>query len=186
MQIRVLTLRDAGPYRELRLRMLREHPDAFTSSYEEDSQKPLSWIERRIVAGDDSPHDFVLGAFTGEGYLVGTVGLAVDTRAKERHKARLFGMYVASEASANGVGRALLSQCLERARTIPRLEQIHLTVTSTNARAVRLYEAAGFRAFGLEERAIKVGTTYYPKTHMVIYLSPDAARHAQDQAAIAR
>ncbi len=178
MQIRALTLRDAVAYRELRLRMLREHPDAFTSSFDEDEQKPLSWIERRIVAGTDSPHDFVLGAFGESGELVGTVGLAVDARAKERHKARLFGMYVAQEASTHGVGRALLAQCIERARSIPGLEQVHLTVTSTNGRAVRLYEAAGFRAFGLEERAIKVGDTYYPKTHMTRFLQvADAAEH---------
>src|SRR5437870_3469305 len=102
MKIRALTIHDAGSYRELRLRMLREHVDAFTSSFEEDSQKPIAWIERRIAAGIDSPHDFVLGAFDDAGDLVGTVGLAVEVRAKERHKARLFGMYVADEESRKG------------------------------------------------------------------------------------
>lgn len=170
MQIRPLSAIDASSYRELRLRMLREHADAFTSSYEEDSQKPLAWIEKRIVPGEDSPHDFVLGAFAESGELVGTVGLAVERRTKERHKGVLFGMYVAAESSADGVGRSLLANCLGRARAIPGLEQINLTVTATNERARKFYEAAGFRAFGVEERAIRVGSAYYPKAHMVIYL----------------
>ena len=170
MKIRQLTVVDASPYHELRLRMLREHADAFTSSVEEDSQKPLTWIEKRIVPGKDSPHDFVLGAFADSGELIGIVGLAVERRAKQRHKGVLFGMYVAAEASAGGIGRALLSDCLDRARAIPGLEQINLTVTATNERARRFYEAAGFRAFGIEERAIKVGNAYYPKAHMVIHL----------------
>jgi RimJ/RimL family protein N-acetyltransferase len=169
MQIRALTLPDAPAYRELRLRMLREHDDAFTSSFDEDAQKPLSWIEKRIVAGSDSPHDFVLGAFDDSGELVGTVGLAVEPRTKERHKARLFGMYVATEATARGIGRALLERCLDQGRRIPGLEQVNLTVTATNDRAVRLYRAAGFAPFGLEERAIKVAGAYHPKTHMVLY-----------------
>lgn len=170
MHIRALTVTDAAAYRDLRLRMLRDHPSAFTSSLDEDSQKPLSWTEKRIVAGHDSPHDLVLGAFADSGDLVGAVGLAVELRAKVRHKARLFGMYVAQEASSNGVGRALLEYCVERASAIPGLEQINLTVTSTNERAVRLYAAAGFETFGLEKRAIKVDGTYYSKTHMVLYL----------------
>ena len=172
MQIRALTAADAATYHALRLRMLKEHADAFTSSYEEDAQKPVSWVEKRIGSTRDSPYDFVLGAFTAAGELVGTVGLAVEPRVKQRHKARVFGMYVASEASANGLGRALLTECLDRARAIPGLEQVNLTVTSTNERAVRLYEAAGFLAFGVEQRAIKVGDTYYPKMHMVMYLQP--------------
>jgi RimJ/RimL family protein N-acetyltransferase len=170
MQIRQLTAIDAAPYHELRLRMLREHADAFTSSFEEDSRKPLSWIEKRIGPGKDSPHDFVLGAFDESDSLVGIVGLAVETRIKQRHKGVLFGMYVAAEASANGVGRALLSHCLDRARAIPGLEQINLTVTATNERARKFYETAGFRAFGVEERALKIGDAYYPKAHMVMYL----------------
>ena len=170
MQIRQLTLGDASSYHELRLRMLREHADAFTSSFEEDSQKPLAWIEKRIVASKDSPHDFVLGAFSEGGDLVGAVGLAVEIRIKQRHKGVLFGMYVAAESGAKSVGRSLLSRCLDRARAIPGLEQVNLTVTATNERARRLYEAAGFRTFGIEERAIKVGNTYYPKAHMVLYL----------------
>ena len=171
MQIRQLTEADASLYHELRLRMLLEHAEAFTSSFEEDSLKPLVWIEKRIVASQDAPHDFVLGAFSEAGDLVGAVGLAVEIRAKQRHKGLLFGMYVATEASKSGVGRSLLYRLLDRARSVPGLEQINLTVTATNGRACRLYKAAGFRTFGIEERALKMGDAYYPKAHMVLYLT---------------
>jgi RimJ/RimL family protein N-acetyltransferase len=49
-------------------------------------------------------------------------------------------------------------------------EQINLTVTTTNARTVRFYEAAGFSIFGVEERALKIDGAYFPKAHMVLYL----------------
>ena len=35
IDVRLLTEADASEYHELRLRGLREHPEAFTSSYEE-------------------------------------------------------------------------------------------------------------------------------------------------------
>jgi RimJ/RimL family protein N-acetyltransferase len=170
MRVRELAPGDAAPYAELRLRMLREYSEAFTSSFEEDSVKPLVWAQQRIVPGKDAPHDFVLGAFAEDGALIGSVGLAVQGRTKQRHKALLFGMYVAPEQMAHGIGRALLDACLDRARSIPGLEQINLTVTITSARAVRFYEAAGFRIFGVEERALKIDGAYHPNAHMVLYL----------------
>ena len=169
MQVRELVAGDAAGYAQLRLRMLREFSEAFTSSYEEDSVKPLSWAQERIEPGKDTPHDFVLGAFADGGALIGSVGLSVEARLKQRHKALLFGMYVAPEQMSRGVGRALLDACLVRARSIPALEQINLTVTATNVRAVQMYEAAGFRTFGVEARALKIDGVYYPKAHMVLY-----------------
>ena len=174
MQIRELAASDAAQYGDLRLRMLREYSEAFTSSFEEDSVKPLVWAQERLAPGKHAPHDFVLGAFAEDGALIGSVGLGVETRTKQRHKALLFGMYVAPEQMAHGVGRALLSACLDRARSIPGLEQINLTVTTTNVRSVSFYEAAGFRIFGIEERALKIDSAYYPKAHMVLYFERSA------------
>ena len=170
MQIRQLERDDAADYHALRLRMLRVYPDAFTSSHEEDSLKPVAWAEERI-AGSGSPHDFVLGVFDAMNTLIGSVGLSVESRMKQRHKALLYGMYVAPEAGGRGIGRALLGACLERAHAIPGLEQVNLNVTATNERARRLYAMAGFSTFGIEERAIKIGTGYFAKAHMVLRLS---------------
>ena len=178
MLIRQLGIADAPPYHALRLRMLRIHPDAFTSSYEEDVQKPLSWVEQRLEPGPAAPDDFVLGAFDAAGALVGSIGFNVEGRAKQRHKGFIFGMYVAPECVGQGIGRALLERCLERARRETRVEQINLTVTASNERARRLYELAGFVAFGIEERAIKVGATYFAKAHMVLRL--DSASDARN------
>lgn len=166
--IRPLGAADAPAYHALRLRMLRDCPDAFTSSFEEDAAKPMSWVVARLTP--DPQDGTVLGAFDERGALVGSIGLAREARQKQRHKALVFGMFVAPERAERGVGRELLAACVARARAIVGLEQIDLTVTATNARARRLYEAAGFRVFGIEERALKIGDRYHPKAHMVLYL----------------
>jgi hypothetical protein len=43
-------------------------------------------------------------------------------------------------------------------------------VTAGNASAVRLYERHRFVAYGKLQRALKVGTTYHDKLHMVLAL----------------
>jgi len=166
--IRRLGPGDAAAYRALRLQGLRDHPDAFTSSHDEESAKPLAVTASRI--GADSP-DRVYGAFRGN-TLCAVVGLGCETRAKARHKGVVFGMFVAPTDVGHGVGSALLAHAIDAARREAGLTQLVLTVTDTNAAAVRLYERAGFRSFGVEPRAIRVGDEYLPKNHMILLLDP--------------
>ena len=167
LALRRLTAEDATAYRALRLRGLLEHPDAFTSSHAEDSEKPLAATERRLAP--DSP-DWVFGAFVAN-ELVGVVGLAREPRAKNRHKGAVFGMYVAPEHGGRGVGTELMRCVIGAARSQSGLEQLVLTVTETNVAARELYEKFGFRSFGIEPRAIRVSDVYYDKNHMILFLA---------------
>lgn len=166
MQIRRLTLADAAAYRALRLRSFREHPEAFTTSYEELERQGLADTEKRMAA----PNMKFWGAFA-DGQLWGHVGLDRETRTKTRHKATLVGMYVQPEAAGRGIGRALVQALLDEARA-DGLELVVLTVTEGNAGAQGLYERCGFRSFGVEPHAIKVQGRPYGKNHMYLRLSP--------------
>ncbi|AMO23151.1 GNAT family N-acetyltransferase [Ramlibacter solisilvae] len=164
MEIRRLGLRDAADYRTLRLRSFMEHPEAFTTSYEELERQSLQDTEKRLAA----LHMKLWGAFR-DGKLCGYVGLDRETRVKSRHKATLVGMYVEPEFSGRGTGRALIQALLREARA-DGIELVVLTVTEGDGPAARLYERCGFRSFGVEPRAIKVGGRYYAKKHMYIEL----------------
>lgn len=167
MQIRQLTPSDAAEYRALRLRALREHPEAFRSSYEEEVLKADEWSARRLAADG---HGCFLGAFDAGGALIGTVGLELEPRAKLRHQGHVIGMYVAPEQAHRGVGRALLAAIIAHARALEHVEALTLTVTSSNEHAVRLYRNAGFVECGREPRALKLDGRYYDKTLMFLDL----------------
>jgi ribosomal protein S18 acetylase RimI-like enzyme len=167
--IRLLAVEDAVHYRALRLRALREHPDAFTSSLEEEDLRPLSWSEARLGRDPQRLHDFFLGAYR-DGVLVGMVGLQGRYRAKERHNASVVGLFVAPEAGGQGWGRALIQDLLARARALPALEQLDLTVTQGNDRAQALYAQCGFSVYGVLPHAIKVDGQDLAKVHMVLRL----------------
>ncbi len=167
--IRRLAPADAPAYRVLRLRALRAHPEAFTSSFEDESAKPLDWSEQRLAASTQRPHDVFLGAFQGD-TLVGMVGLQCRYRPKERHNATVAGMYVAQDAAGQGTGRALMRALLLHATACEGLEQLDLTVTAGNGRAQALYAHCGFTVFGILQRAIKLHGQYHDKVHMALRL----------------
>ena len=166
LEIVPLTASHAKAYRDLRLRALREHPEAFTSSYEEEEAQPLAVAQERLASGQTS----FWGAFRGS-ELCGMVGLVRESRPKNRHKATVVAMYVAPEARGQAAGDRLLQALLAQARR-EGLASLVLTVTQGNATAGRLYETAGFRSFGLEPRAVRVDGRFLAKNHMVLELDP--------------
>lgn len=167
MNIRRLLSTDAAEFRALRLRALREHPEAFTSSFEEATLKPLAESEQRLAP---QSNEHFWGAFDGE-VLVGMVGLDYEQRMKARHKALVVAMYVAPEQSRRGIGGALLDELVAQARA-DGLESLTLTVTVGNQGAERLYLDAGFVSFGIEPQAIKVQHQYFGKNQMRLSLMP--------------
>jgi len=167
LRIRRLVPDNAAAYRELRLRALAEHPEAFTSSHDEEGRKPVAAMAARL---EPDGNEAVYGAYAGDA-LVALAGLALETRRKNRHKATVFGMYVAPEHGGRGVGRALLAHVIGEARLHSGLLQLVLTVTDGNAAATALYEKAGFRSFGIEPRAIGIDGKYYGKNHMILFLA---------------
>jgi RimJ/RimL family protein N-acetyltransferase len=165
MEIRRLGPDDAPSYRALRIRALWEFPEAFTSSYQEDEQQPMQAWEVRL----SGEHSMFWGAFDS-GQLCGMVGLERERRAKNRHKATVVGMYVSQEYFGTGMGRALIDALLSHAREAG-LELLVLTVTEGNTVATSFYEAAGFRSFGIEPRAVKIDGQAFAKNHMYLELS---------------
>ena len=152
-----LAARDAKDFRDIRLEGLTRHPEAFAASLEYEEAQPLEWFAARLT------ENVVIGAHDG-GHLVGVIGLYVPPSAKELHKGIVWGMYVRGEWRYRGIGAALLTALLREAAAI--VEEVRLTVVTTNVSAVRLYERMGFTAYGSEPRALKVGNCYHDELLM--------------------
>jgi RimJ/RimL family protein N-acetyltransferase len=162
LKIRRLETDDVASYRELRLEALKNNPEAFASSWEDETAKPCSWWMERLQANT------VFGGWIDDLSLLGTAGFRVHDVAKLRHKGILWGMYVRPDARGSGLAAALVRQVIEHAR--PLVEEICLTVVASNAAAHRLYSAAGFEPYGIERRALKVGDAYYDEVLMALPL----------------
>jgi RimJ/RimL family protein N-acetyltransferase len=170
MLIRILTANDAAAYQALRLRGLRESPEAFGSTYEGEVDTPLEQIAERLshgAAGDD----VIFGAFEDDGgALVGLAGVRRGTSLKTRHRAGVWGMYVAPEARGRGVGHALVSALIAHARSQEGVDRLVLGVESGNEAARALYHAVGFVTYGMEPQAYKLDGRYWDSEMMTLDL----------------
>jgi GNAT superfamily N-acetyltransferase len=140
VRIRLIGGEDWTAFREIRLRSLLDSPDAFGSTYgEESSASEDAW--RDWAAGRWQSGTAVAFLAEDNGRAIGTAtGAAYDAAPGEAH---VYAMWVAPDARGAGVGRALLDAVARWARDRGD-RRLQLQVTETNHPARAFYGACGF------------------------------------------
>ena len=146
--------------KQLRLEALLDTPTAFASSYEEEAALPEEvWIDRLTTAFE---RDGNLTFFAEvDGSLVGMAGAGWSGKAKLRHVAEVYGVYVASEFRGRGVAKRLMRRLLDELRSLGQIEKASLQVNAESLAALRLYESLGFEIVGKARRELRVDGFYY-------------------------
>ncbi|HEY4386218.1 MAG TPA: GNAT family N-acetyltransferase [Ktedonobacteraceae bacterium] len=165
MLVRKLTENDLEAVWNLRLQCVKEHPEVFSLTYEETLAQGKEPILRRLRQKDTM---FYLGAF--EEQLIGMVRFAQEEGVKLRHQGLVASMYVLPEKRGHGIGTALMQELIAQAKHFDGLEQIHLSVLTTNLAARRLYESCGFKIYGTAPHVIKWAEQYLDEDLMMLYL----------------
>jgi len=159
--VRRLEAADAAAYRDIRLEALRSEPLAFASDPSlETGKAPEEW-----AAQLERNNSF--GVFGDDG-LLGIATYFIEAREKTRHRGTVVAVYVRPAARGTGASRLLLETLIAAARQ--QVEQLHLSVTTQNSRAVRFYERLGFQSYGTEPRSLRVEGRYYDEYLMVLRL----------------
>ncbi|SEO94023.1 GNAT family N-acetyltransferase [Paenibacillus sp. OV219] len=168
IEIKLITPDEVEAYWQLRLLALQDSPEAFGATYEDSVGTPLDTVRGRIQLQADN---FILGAYTEEGELVGMVGFRRYDGTKVQHKGFVWGMFVSPKARQQSVGRKLLQHLLERVERVEDLDQVTLMVVTSNEQARKLYLSLGFEVYGLERCALKYRGVYYDEELMVYRLN---------------
>lgn len=163
--VRRLRVEDTAALIALRREALDAVPLAFAASVEDDLALDREVVESRLAGADEQA---VFGRFDGDD-LTGMVGVVRLSKVKQRHHAVIWGMYVSARARRRGAGRALLDAAIGQARDWG-VEQVQLGVTEAAPAAKRLYEAAGFRAWGHQPRALGWQGRFVDEDHMALDL----------------
>ncbi len=159
MKIRLLEPKDCPTFKGLRLEALLQHPEAFGSSYEEESKLTEEAFQQGFCTCD------VFGAFVND-ELVGCAGFFIYAAEKMSHRGCLFSMYTKDTHRNRGTADALIKAIIDHAKKC--VIQLHLTVVTTNHAAIRLYQKYGFTIYGTEPRSLKIGECFYDEHLMVL------------------
>jgi RimJ/RimL family protein N-acetyltransferase len=166
--IRKLQPHESAIYRELRLACLKNAPEYFGSTYEEEALNSKFMFETFIE--NDSPDHVMFGAFDGE-RLIGITGFNRMARQRAMHRGELVEVYVDSSYRGQNIGEKLIRQVLDYVFTLDGIEQVQLSVIANNHTAIKLYEKFGFKAFGVQPKYFKVGDTYMDQQFMQLFKS---------------
>ena len=159
--LRQLGTDDAARYNEFFGQGTLAHPDTLRITLADIAAAPFK------TAHGAEGSTFV--AEDAAGQWLGVVTIEREQgREKRRHIAWVLRMYVDAANAGAGLGRALLRAALGRARELPGVEKVNLTVAAHNSRAVGLYESEGFRSIGREEDAFRDST---PRAELTMSLT---------------
>lgn len=157
---------ESGKYRAIRLECLKNFPQYFGSTYEE--QVLLAKLAWETFIETQDPHRFTVGAFDDEA-LIGICGVNLETRAKTQHIGEIIQMYVKPEYSGKKLGLKLIQAAIAEAFKNPLVEQLLLNVVTTNISANRVYEEAGFVEYGILKNNFKYDGEYSDQRMMVLF-----------------
>jgi ribosomal protein S18 acetylase RimI-like enzyme len=138
--IRQLTSADTKAYRDLRLEGLRLSADAFCSTWDEESARPVSfftdWIAQRTM----------LGGFV-EQQLCGIACLRILGPETIPREGMINAVYVSEAFRGIGMARDLMDAAVTHARH--QVDVVTLNVLASNTDALRFYEQYGFENCGI-------------------------------------
>ena len=130
MKIRTLITEDWKIWKQFRLEALKNSPESFGSSWEEESRWPDSEFQ------DCFTKNTIFGVFI-ENRLVASAAFYSLNGLKTKHRGVIWGMYTKPEYREQGIASALMQALISFAKL--RVIQLHLTCVTKNLHAIRFY-----------------------------------------------
>jgi len=154
MDVLKLPVEHWDDYRALRLRALKEDPQAFSSAYADAVALPEEAWKKRLADAWNAERNWLLFARQGVD-LIGMIGAYIEDESSGA--VTVVSVYVPKENRGAGVASRLMRELLLVLSDVPSLKQARLRVNLTQHAAVQLYRRFGFLRVGLEPSTTGAG-----------------------------
>ncbi len=147
-EVEIITLKPSQwkQYKDLRLEALKEEPQAFSSTYDENVIHPDKfWMDR--LQDSQNGKQWLLFAKKGE-ELVGMVG---GIMGDEKDTVLVIAMYVCKEQRGQGISKRLMDSLASEIQKNKTIKKLSLRVSTGQPVALNLYKSLGFEEFKKEK-----------------------------------
>lgn len=162
MKIRIPTQDDWQPWKLLRLEALKNSPESFCSSHEEEEAWSDLDFQNSLIKSD------IFGGFI-DNSIVSCAGFYSLNSVKTKHRGVIWGMYTKAEYRGQGMASALIKTIISHAKL--RVIQIYLNCVTSNISAMAFYQKHGFKIYGTEPRALKIMDIFFDEHLMMLDLT---------------
>lgn len=162
MFIRQLCCNDGEILKTIRHEALKNSPEAFGSSYEEEIKNDTLIYSDRLK----NTNNYFFGAFEDD-EIIGIICITKNSRLKLAHRAVITSFYVCPTYRGTGIGKKLLAVILQKAYDLKIIEQVELQVVTEQYPAIYLYASMGFEVYGTEFHSMKLKEKYYNEYYMM-------------------
>lgn len=166
ISIRLLTREDGPTYQKLRLLSLKESPDAFLSTFDNEAKLHEKVFADHLDWAYHPPHLGYFGIFI-HGELAGYVQVSKTYLDKQDHIVMMNNLYVDPKFRKKNLASQLFEHVFEVLKKSSAIERIFLSCTAHNTPALHFYKKLGFQRFGVRVKAIKWHGMYDDEVEMV-------------------
>ena len=164
--IRLLTRTDGAAYQRLRLESLQQNPEAFLSTFENESKLHERTFADHLDWAYHPPHHGYFGIFV-KNELAGYVQVSKTFLDKQEHIVFLNNLYVSPKFRRQHLADQLLEHVFKELHASEYIERVFLSCTARNMPALAFYHKLGFKRYGVKVKAIKLGEQYDDEVEMV-------------------
>jgi len=140
----------------------------FLSFGEGEFLTPLSEYELFLASVKQKQNSLVIVAEKEE-KIISIASITSSQNPRNKHVGTL-GIVVEKSYSGLGLGRQLMIELIEWARTNKQTKKIELVTREDNQRAISLYRELGFQTEGLKEKDTYINGVYYNTVLMGLHL----------------
>lgn len=128
-------------YKDLRLRSLKEEPQAYVATYEETAQLPDDFWIKQLEEASAEQTQWLLFAKQGNN-LVGIVGGFIKDK---KDTALIILLYVANAVRGQGVAKKLMNHLISKIKQNTSIKKLEAGVNPEQTAALNLYGSLGFK-----------------------------------------